>query len=519
MKAPIRGATEMTLTEIYTKEYLEKIFYYCLKKTHSEEDANELAADISCEIITAFKLRPEPKNLDSWIWKVASNRYKRWAKQKWFSPEQVDIDDIYDSIPDNESVEDAAVLSESMALMRRELAFIRSDYRNILVAHYFEEKSVSVIAKEFNLPIGTVKTKLQNSRKKLKEGMNMAREFGKRSYKPENVNFVMSGRNGDNGQPWSLVTHLLCKNIFLEAYENPQTAEELSLELGIALPYMEDELERLTREELMRKYDNGKYETNFKIISREEQLKEFETCKKIQKPLTDKLCTLIDTYMEKDGAKVDMNNIGYEAAKWALLVKTFDWFDMSYFGDKFSKSYPKRPDNGQWELTGFETPDFAQPYFVGQHGCMIDTNDKTQNLDIHFSQYKFHYMSMGNRTPLFLKYNEALTLYNVVMNNIDKCEDVYIEKLLEYGYLRKDGEKIVPNLVVFDREAANNRGEETSKVLSTLKDEVISIMRDAPMISRGYVVEQALNDGWLKYSDDLILSAGAYIYKQIEHIS
>lgn len=120
----------MTLTEIYTKEYLEKIFYYCLKKTHSEEDANELAADISCEIITAFKLRPEPKNLDSWIWKVASNRYKRWAKQKWFSPEQVDIDDIYDSIPDNESVEDAAVLSESMALMRRELAFIRSDYRN-----------------------------------------------------------------------------------------------------------------------------------------------------------------------------------------------------------------------------------------------------------------------------------------------------------------------------------------------------------------------------------------------------
>ncbi len=502
----------MTLTEIYTTQYLEKIFYYCLKKTHNEEDANELAADISCEIITALSTRPQPDNLESWIWKVASNRYKRWAKQKWFSPEQVDIDELYDTIPDNTSVEDAAVLSENIALMRRELAFIRSDYRNILVAHYFEEKSVSEIARSFNLPIGTVKTKLQNSRKKLKEGMNMAREFGKRSYNPENVNFVMSGNDGDKGQPWSIITHLMYKNIFLEAYQNPQTAEELSLELGIALPYMEYELEFLVNEELMRRCDNGKYETNFHIVSREEQLKEFEACKRIQKPLTDKLCALIDLYMKEDGSKVDMNGIGYETAKWALLMKTFDWFDFTYFGEKYSEPYPKRPYNGQWVLTGFEITDFAQPYFVGRH-CCGESEDNAQEVNISFSQFKFFYKDIYKKSPECIGYDAGLTLYNVVNGNLDKCNDSYIEKLLGYGYLRKDGGTVVPNLVVFDREAANNRSEEASKALSALKDEIALIMRGAPSITRGYVSEQALADGWLKYSDDLIPSTGAYIYK------
>ena len=75
------------------------------------------------------------------------------------------------------------------------------------------------------------------------------------------------------GQPWSFITHLLYKNNFLETYENPQTAEELALELGIALPYMEDELEFLTREQLLAKNEN-KYQTAFKINSKEEQCKE-----------------------------------------------------------------------------------------------------------------------------------------------------------------------------------------------------------------------------------------------------
>ena len=41
------------------------------------------------------------------------------------------------------------------------------------------------------------------------------------------------------------------------------------MELGVAMPYMEDEVGFLVKCELMRKLDNGKYLTNFFILSKE----------------------------------------------------------------------------------------------------------------------------------------------------------------------------------------------------------------------------------------------------------
>ena len=60
----------------------------------------------------------------------------------------------------------------------------------------------------------------------------------------------------------------LNQNIFLACYDNPSTAEELAIEIGVALPYMEDSLEHLVHETVLRK-TNNKFETAFPIISRE----------------------------------------------------------------------------------------------------------------------------------------------------------------------------------------------------------------------------------------------------------
>ena len=84
--------------------------------------------------------------------------------------------------------------------------------------------------------------------------------------------------------------------------------------------------------------------------------------------------------------------------------------------------------------------------------------------------------------------------------------------MLEYGYLRKDNDKIIPNLVVFDRNAHKPYNEALNAELSALKDEIYALFRQAPYITRGYVVEQALINGWLTHNDDMINTLGAYIY-------
>ena len=254
----------------FAENYMEKLFYFCLKKTGSHIVAEDLAQDVALQIITALNKGIIPTSFSAWIWQIARNRYSVWAKEKHNRNESVTGFDIgdYEIEDESENILDEMIHTEQMALLRRELAFIKSDYRNIVVAYYIENKSVRDIASSLSISISAVQQRLHRVRIILKEGMNMAREFGKRSYKPEQIAFVQNGRDGKKGQPGSIVSHLLYKNIFLETYENPQTAEELSLELGIALPYMEDELEFLVREQLLTKNEN-KYQTAFTIIIKE----------------------------------------------------------------------------------------------------------------------------------------------------------------------------------------------------------------------------------------------------------
>jgi hypothetical protein len=344
----------------------------------------------------------------------------------------------------------------------------------------------------------------------------MTRTFGKRSYSPENIAFVMNGRDGKKGQPWSIITHLIYKNIFLEAYENPQTAEQLALELGIALPYMEDELEFLCREELLRKIGN-KYETNFKILSKEEQLKQYEINTKISKQITTKLCKMIDLYIKEDTKKVNYEYIGYENAKWTLLVKTFDALLLETRKGEFENSpvsykddMPQRPDDGAWTLTGYERPvDFNVPYFVGLHGYNYK-DEKEIKIDIHYGQYKFYAKDLYNKTPQLINYNDAYTLWLVCNGKINECEKGYIDQLIQYGYLKKDNNVIKPNVLIFNKCISIDKNNE---ILTNLKNEIIELLKECSGIKRGYIVDQALEDGWLKFDDDTINTVGAFIYK------
>ncbi len=254
----------MSEITIFAEQYLGKVFYFCLKKTGNEQDAADLAGEIGLEVVQALSEGKKPEKFAPWLWGIARNRWARWAAKRYYGPSQLDLQEYEELLPSDMCVEEDMIRWEELGQIRRELAFIRADYREILVAHYFEEKSVSEISRQFCIPPGTVKTRLQSSRKLLKEGMNMARQFGTRSFQPGNIYFIASGGQ-PTGLPWTAVERKIPINILCEANNNPSTVEELSMELGIAMPYMEEEVKLLEDSELLRKLDNGRYLTSFFI--------------------------------------------------------------------------------------------------------------------------------------------------------------------------------------------------------------------------------------------------------------
>ncbi len=103
-----------------------------------------------------------------------------WAESKHRRTESVTGSDIgdYEIEDENETPEERLIGSEQLVLLRRELAFIRNDYRNIVVTYYIEDRGVREIAASLSLTEDTVKQRLHRARNSLKEGMDMAREFG-----------------------------------------------------------------------------------------------------------------------------------------------------------------------------------------------------------------------------------------------------------------------------------------------------------------------------------------------------
>lgn len=215
------------LTEYLENGYPEKLFYYCLRKTGDVREAEDLASDISLSVIQELSRGVVPQSFSAWVWKIAGNRYARWAdKRRKLRENTAELDVSEYDLPDCDSAVDSdMILREQISLMRRELAFISSDYREIVVRYYIENKRVVDIAESLDIPEGTVMSKLFRARKILREGMNMAREFGKMSYAPENLFFTMNGMRSENGAPWCYLKKLLDKNIMLAAYRTPSTAE------------------------------------------------------------------------------------------------------------------------------------------------------------------------------------------------------------------------------------------------------------------------------------------------------
>ena len=543
--------TPEAFMEQYAVDFMEKVYYFCLRKCGDPFAAEDLTSEITYEIMAALRKGTQPQNFAGWVWRIARNRYSRWAEAKNRQRQLISGDELpaEPGIIDEDDGTDPEVLNA----LRRELAFIREDYRRVLVAHYIEDRSVQDIADELGIPRGTVLARLHRARKHMKEGMNMAREFGIRSYKPEEIEFINNCSSfGAFGQPWRILNHPLYQNIFLEVYDTPETAEELAIALGVALPYMQSELDFLVRETFLTAVETPagvKYQTAFPIVSRDAWTACNRRQMKLRDELTDLLETLIDRYVSLCSAYGVIPYRGgqdYETAKWTLLMQALDTIQGEAFphGLRPKSGWTKRPDGGQWDIIGYQGKTNAKTsdgrnvinipeYFVGLHGA--------SDTEVLFQQYRFYYKDIIYRTPEFLDGKLADALGEVIRAEATgtPCTADYacMDELSKIGYLRSAEEGYKSAVLHFDmtdrttaftpaeREELHAlvarvreiilslheyaRGVLTADLPAYLRDNkhILDIVGMSTGFKRELVLERALSDGWLTDTGDPALGA------------
>ena len=247
-------------------ENMKSIFGFALTRLGNVNEADELAAEILYALVRSVHNLEDESRFYGFMWKIAENTYMEYLRKKTRRAHYSAALD--ENLPDEaDSPVDSMIRQEELHLLRRELSLLVGQYRRATVLYYMDGLSCSAIAEKLQTSTEMVKYYLFRARNMIREGMKMEREYGEKSYRPSMFEIDFWGtKAGDDLEYRDFQRRKIKGNILLAAYYSPVTIQEISIELGVALPYLEDEIKLL----LDRQYlvcCSGKYLTNIPIFT------------------------------------------------------------------------------------------------------------------------------------------------------------------------------------------------------------------------------------------------------------
>lgn len=345
---------ESDILHLLEEDYFDKILGFCCLRMNTREEAEDLAQDIALELIKIVRKGQTIDNLGAFIWRVSNNIFLKRLRDKKTGGTVYLPEDIVSS----DNIEEEITRRETENLLRREIALLSENYRKAVVMYYFDGKSTAEIAGELRKSPGTVKWWLHDARNLLKEGIHTMREFGERSYRPENLVLSCQFYPGADGEPMSCVKRKSTQNILLAAYKQPLSVEELCVELGIAAPYIEDEVQYLVENQLMREVPGGRYQTDFVILENPPQIMDDRIVDACFPAAYDILMNFLEQHREML-TSAEYNPVGFtwERLLWVYIHMITDFFILKYKLEECrvmtGHDIPERPNGGKWIALGY----------------------------------------------------------------------------------------------------------------------------------------------------------------------
>ena len=272
------------------KEVSRTIFSYCMAKTSGREEAEELSQDILYELIKSVGNIRDDNTFYAFMWGIAGNVYKQWYRKKLKTPTTCVL---------TEDMVSEELFSENdnhdIYLLRRELALMSEKYRKATILYYIDGGSCSEISSALAISESMVKYLLFKSRKILKEGMNMERNLGELSYNPKALIPMYSGE-GPN-RFWQFMQSKLKQNIVVSCYNDTLNVQQISLETGIPLPYLDDEIKALEARQIIVR-EGKHYKANIIVITSECANEMERAAAKYHEQIADKMMSFINDKMD-----------------------------------------------------------------------------------------------------------------------------------------------------------------------------------------------------------------------------
>lgn len=293
-------------------EASKTLFSYCMARTPNRWEAEDLCQDILCELVKSSARLRDERAFYAFMWSLAGNVYKQWCRKRAGArtcPLPEDVAEI--PAADDES-------DEALYLLRRELSLLSEKYRRATVLYYLERKSCAEIACSLGVSESMVKYLLFKSRKKLKEGFEMERKLGMLSYAPKSLVPLYNGE-GPN-RFWDFMQSRLKQNIVSACYNDALTDEQISLETGVPLAYLDEEIAALVERRILVR-EGRRCKANVILLTSDCAAEiargAVETQEKIADAMGDFLETRLQAFREIGFAGADFSD---GSLRWQLLT-------------------------------------------------------------------------------------------------------------------------------------------------------------------------------------------------------
>lgn len=250
----------MKMDEIISEELIENTYLFCRKRIQDSEAAKDLSQDIILCAIAAIRSGKSFTDFYGWYWKMARNKYADYLTARKNLPVELNMG-VASDIP--EPIE-ALISEEEISALNYSLSRLSSINRETVIRYYLKEQTVEEIARALNIPVGTVKRRLFDVRKNVKERIvNMNNSIGKSAYAPANVNYFF-GYNCAGAE--KVISQKIAEQIAVIARSEPKTVNQISDEMGVAPVYVEDIVRQMVNHSLLKESGKGRYATNFCVF-------------------------------------------------------------------------------------------------------------------------------------------------------------------------------------------------------------------------------------------------------------
>ena len=461
--------TNEILKLIGDKEFLDKIYQFSYRRCNTSYEAEDLCSDIILAVISAVHNQANVENFYAFVWTIARRVYADYSKKRNQTRQTISIEngDLLLAAKENEidSFIEEAAEQEQIKKIFAEISFLSKVYREVMVLYYLDEMKVKDIALKLGINETTVKQRLFSARNEIRKEVETMIERTL-SLKPVSLAFIGTG-NPTGNDPRTKAERILSQNIVYACKDKAKSAKELSEELCVPMPYIEDELDIQIKGEngsygLLRK-EGEKYIANVIIVDNNE----FDEVGEIYTKYLDELCYKLKNHLNE--TKENFLNFPYLSPQtdlrfilWSLINESV-WFIKERVDDILQEQFFKDVKLPERKFTTVAVAvENGTPYGGRFYGC-----DGNETRDFCGYSYVFIRNIYGNRIDRHFYAGQGITndeklnltlkaIGGISVGDLTEKQKEIAAKAIECGFLRKSGDILEPKIVAIQKKDWKN---------------------------------------------------------------